>query len=100
MTNNMLATIIAIRASANVLASLRPSPSRPSLVQPRPNLFTPHGHGWSAALDTALIARLPQQAREVLDPARGELAELPRPSPDETGLSLDFDEPQKPETAH
>jgi len=47
-----------------------------------------------AALGIALIVRLPQQAREVLDPARGELAELSGPSPGETGLLLDLDETQ------
>ena len=50
------------------------------------------------ALNTSLIASLPQQAREVLDPACGELAELSGPPSDETGLPLDLDEPQKLET--
>jgi len=50
------------------------------------------------ALNIVLIASLPQQAREVLNPTRGELAELSGPPSDETGLQLDLDEPQKLET--
>ncbi|MBA7706977.1 hypothetical protein ES703_115838 [subsurface metagenome] len=51
-----------------------------------------------AALTIALIARLPQQTREVPDPACGELAELSGAPSDETGFPLDLDEPQKLET--
>ncbi|MBA7598590.1 hypothetical protein ES703_05608 [subsurface metagenome] len=52
----------------------------------------------ATALNIVLIARLPQQAREVPDPNCGEFADLSGPSSNETKLPLDLDEPQKLET--
>ena len=76
------------------LGSVQP----PSLLPTELNLPSYDGLPGGVALGITLIARLPQQAREVPDPACGELAELSGPPSDETRLQLDLYEPQKLET--
>ncbi len=70
----------------------------PSVLSTELNLPSYNGLPGGTALSIALVANLPQQAREVSDPAFGEFAELSGPPSDETELKLDFDEPQKLET--
>lgn len=70
----------------------------PSSLPTELTLLGCDGSPGGKAFNTSLIASLPQQAREVPDPACGELTELSGPPSDETGLPLDLDEPQKLET--
>jgi len=85
-------------ATAPALCLKLGSVQHPSSLPTELTLPSCDGLPGGKALNTSLIASLPQQAREVLDPACGELAELSGPPSDETGLPLDLDEPQKLET--
>ena len=70
----------------------------PSALPTELTLLGCDGLSGDKAFNTFLIASLPQQAREVPDPACGEIAELSGPPSDETRLPLDLDEPQELET--